>query len=77
MKKKSPESPVRSPQSKYHIIPRRGRRVFGDQERVLVDGEPGTVVDSPTRDSYIVQLDTGECVSRMESTITQIETEGE
>jgi hypothetical protein len=50
----------------------RRQRVFGDQERVLVDGEPGKVVASPMRHCYVVELDTGECVDRVGSTITPI-----
>lgn len=44
-------------------------RTFGDQERVLVDGEPGTVVDSPQRHVYRVELDSGATVERMGATL--------
>lgn len=38
-----------------------------------MDGEPGTVIGSPKRSSYIIELDSGECVRRMESTIEGID----
>lgn len=44
-------------------------RTFGDKERVLVDGEPGTVVDSPARHTYLVELDSGLTVKRMGATL--------
>jgi hypothetical protein len=40
-------------------------RTFGDRERVLVvDVSPGTVIDSPKRDVYRVELDSGDVVER-------------